>query len=230
MRFSFGGVIRPGVVIGDGVYDQPSRQLVAPLADVTLLPPCAPQVIVGVGRNYGRHGSPRFFLKTANSVIGHGTAVRYPKDLRRLEYEGELAVVIGQTAHEVPEESYRDYVLGYTCANDITADDWRADGQWWRAKSADTFCPLGPWIATDIDEPAKLRLRTVLNGKVVQETSIGELTMGVGALLAHITRWITLRAGDVVLTGTPAGVGPLARGDVVDVDIDGIGTLTNTIA
>jgi 2-keto-4-pentenoate hydratase/2-oxohepta-3-ene-1,7-dioic acid hydratase in catechol pathway len=229
VRYEHDGRISSGVLADEAVMDSDGRS-VAALADVKLLAPCDPRVIVGAGNNYGSKGAPRFFLKAANSVIGPGAAVRYPPDLERLEYEGELAVVIGRTAHKVPEESYRDYVLGYTCANDITADDWRADGQWFRAKSTDTFCPLGPWIETDVDDPAALQLTTKVNGAVVQDSSTGELTAGVGELLAYITRWITLQPGDVVLTGTPAGVGPLARGDVVDVSIDGIGTLTNVIA
>jgi 2-keto-4-pentenoate hydratase/2-oxohepta-3-ene-1,7-dioic acid hydratase in catechol pathway len=229
VRYLFDGRVESGVLADDAVVDSDGRFMAA-LTDVQLLAPCDPRVIVGAGNNYGSKGAPRFFLKTANSVTGPGSAVRYPPEVKRLEYEGELAVVIGRTAHEVPEESYRDYVLGYTCANDITADDWRADGQWFRAKSSDTFCPLGPWIETSVDDPAALRLRTIVNGSVVQDSPTGQLTAGVGELLAYITRWITLQPGDVVLTGTPAGVGPLARGDVVDVDIDGIGTLTNVIA
>jgi 2-keto-4-pentenoate hydratase/2-oxohepta-3-ene-1,7-dioic acid hydratase in catechol pathway len=230
VRYSLAGQTGSGVLVDDAIHSGPGGPFVAALADVTLLAPCDPRVIVGAGNNYGSNGPPRFFLKAANAVTGPGSAVHYPADLNRLEFEGELAVVIGKTAREVPEHSYRDYVLGCTCANDITADDWRADGQWFRAKSTDTFCPLGPWIETEVDDPAALRLRTRVNGKVVQDASTKELTAGIGELLAYITRWITLQPGDVVLTGTPAGVGPLARGDVVDVDIEGVGTLTNTIA
>ena len=118
----------------------------------------------------------------------------------------------------------------YTCANDVTADDWRADGQWARAKSADTFCPLGPWIETDVADPGALPLRTRVNGRVVQDGTTADMVFGVGALMAFVTRWITLQPGDVLLTGSPAGVGPLLPGDVVEVEIDGLGALSNPVA
>jgi 2-keto-4-pentenoate hydratase/2-oxohepta-3-ene-1,7-dioic acid hydratase in catechol pathway len=232
VRYDHAGHVGSGVVIGDAVHERSGGRIVAALREVTLLAPCDPRVIVCAGRNYGQPdetGKPKLFLKAVNAVTGPGSPVRYPPDLRRLEYEGELAVVIGRTAREVPERSYRDYILGYTCANDITADDWRADGQWVRAKSADTFCPLGPWIETDVDDPAALHIRTRVNGRLVQDSPTKDMIFGVGELLSYVTRWITLRPGDVLLTGSPAGVGPLAPGDVVDVEIEGVGTLTNSV-
>ena len=133
-------------------------------------------------------------------------------------------------ARDVPADRAADFVLGYTCANDVTAHDWRDDGQWTRAKSADTFCPMGPWIETDIANPSALRITTRLGGQVVQEGSTSDMVFGIGELLAFVTRWITLEPGDVLLTGSPAGVGPMAPGDIVEVEISGIGTLRNTVA
>ncbi|MGQ4514288.1 fumarylacetoacetate hydrolase family protein [Streptomyces sp. DW26H14] len=211
---------------------------VAPLAEVTLLPPCDPRVIVCAGSNYASQirekdrpwpDRPALFLKAPNAVVGPGAAIERPGELDRLEYEGELAVVIGRTARGIAARSFADYVLGYTCANDVTAADWRSDGQWARAKSADTFCPLGPWIETGVPDPAALRLRTFVNGTPVQDTGTGDMVFGVGALLAYATRWFTLHPGDVLLTGSPSGVGPLTAGDEVSVDIGGVGRLTNPV-
>lgn len=214
-------------------------EVVASLDDVELLAPCRPRVVVCAAANYAGQlaekgmpipAEPGFFLKAVNAVAGPNASVYRPEGLRRLEYEGELAVVIGRTARDVRAESFADYVLGYTCANDITADDYRADGQWYRAKSADTFCPLGPWIETDICDPASLRVRTLVNGEVRQDSPTSDMVFGVPELLAWITRWFTLQAGDVLLTGSPANVGPLTVGDTVDVDIDAIGRLTNRVS
>jgi 2-keto-4-pentenoate hydratase/2-oxohepta-3-ene-1,7-dioic acid hydratase in catechol pathway len=216
---------------------RPGRR-VAALEEVELLAPCDPRVIVCAGSNYAGQiaekqrpwpTQPPLFLKAPNAVIGPNAPVVHPAGLGRLEYEGELAVVIGRTAREVAASAFADHVLGYTCANDITADDWRADGQWIRAKSADTFCPLGPWIETEVADPGALPLRTVVNGRTVQEGSTADMVFGVGELLAFVTRWITLRPGDVLLTGSPAGVGPLVPGDRVEVRIDGVGTLVNPV-
>ncbi|MFI9560417.1 fumarylacetoacetate hydrolase family protein [Nonomuraea endophytica] len=232
VRYNHKDEVRTGVLVGHDIHATPGQGPVAALEEVTLLAPCDPRVIVCAGRNYGVPGKlrkPRLFLKAANAVTGPGAEVRRPHGLRRLEYEGELAVVIGRTAHQVPKRHFRDYILGYTCANDITADDWRNDGQWVRAKSADTFCPLGPWIETDIDDPAKLHIRTRVNGLVVQDSPTAAMLFGVDELLAYVTRWITLNPGDVLLTGSPDGVGPLAVGDEVAVDIAGVGVLSNTV-
>jgi 2-keto-4-pentenoate hydratase/2-oxohepta-3-ene-1,7-dioic acid hydratase in catechol pathway len=234
------------VVVGEYVHElaagpggdrRPGRRI-APLDEVSLLAPCEPGTIVCAGSNYGSQvrekdrpwpSRPALFLKAPNAVAGPRAAIVRPAEVTRLEYEGELAIVIGRTARNVPESSYRDYVLGYTCANDVTAAEWRADGQWARAKSADTFCPLGPWIETGIPDPGALRLRTRVNGVTVQDAPTSDMIFGVGALVADVTRWFTLRPGDVLLTGSPSGVGSLEPGDEVGVEISGVGTLSNRV-
>lgn len=234
------GVLRDGLVhalTGDPGAPTVGEQ-VAALADVELLSPCDPRILVCAGGNYasqlaetGREvpTRPPLFLKAVNTVTGPGTAIEHPAGLGRLEYEGELAVVMSRAARDVRPDDVASHILGYTCANDVTAADWRADGQWTRAKSLDTFCPLGPWIDTAIDDPQDLRLRTRLNGRAVQDGSTAEMVFCVRELIVWITRWITLGPGDVVLTGSPGGVGAMAPGDVVEVEIDGIGALVNPV-
>ncbi|MFE4959114.1 fumarylacetoacetate hydrolase family protein [Streptomyces sp. NPDC056653] len=246
IRYRKGEHTGAGALVGDYVHDVRDGPIgrtrpgprVASLDEVELLAPCDPRVIVCAGSNYAGQiaekqrpwpTQPALFLKAPNTLIGPGAAVIRPAGLQRLEYEGELAVVIGRTAREIPATSFADYVLGYTCANDITADDWRADGQWTRAKSADTFCPLGPWIETEITDPASLRLSTLVNGRTVQDASTADMVFGVGELLAFVTRWITLQPGDVLLTGSPANVGPLVSGDQVEIRIEDVGTLSNSV-
>ncbi|WP_280453952.1 fumarylacetoacetate hydrolase family protein [Nocardia brasiliensis] len=243
VRYSRDGRAARGVVIGDVVHrlspDNEPGATVGPLAEQTLLAPCEPRTIVCAGSNYagqiiekGRPWPqrPSLFLKAPNAVTDPDATILRPAEVRRLEYEGELAVVIGRTARDVSADRAADYILGYTCANDVTADDWRSDGQWARAKSADTFCPLGPWIETDVSDPSALHLVTRRNGQVVQQAAVADMVFGVGALLSFATRWITLRPGDVLLTGSPAGVGPMEPGDTVEVEIATIGTLRNTVA
>jgi 2-keto-4-pentenoate hydratase/2-oxohepta-3-ene-1,7-dioic acid hydratase in catechol pathway len=223
----------------DGGFDAPAAgRRITSLADVTLVNPCTPQVIVCAGSNYAsqlaelgrpRPSQPSMFLKGLNTLAGPSDAIAYPPGLDRLEYEGEVAVVIGRTARDLRAGDVARHVLGYTCANDVTASDWRADGQWTRAKSLDTFCPMGPWIETGIDDPQAMRLTTRLNGQIVQDCGTDDMIFGVVELLVWITRWITLQAGDVVLTATPAGVGPMRVGDTVDVEVDLIGKLSNTV-
>ncbi|MEV1293771.1 fumarylacetoacetate hydrolase family protein [Pseudonocardia sp. NPDC049635] len=207
------------------------------LDELRLTAPCEPRTIVCVGSNYPCQleekrrpwpDRPALFLKAPNAVVGPGEPVRHPREVSRLEYEGELAVVIGTLARDVDESDAMRYVLGLTCANDVTADDWRADGQWTRAKSADTFCPLGPWIETD-PGPGPLTLTTRLGEETVQRSDTGAMIFDVPHVLAWVTRWITLAPGDVVLTGSPAGVGPMNPGDRVTVEIEGIGALTNPV-
>ncbi len=213
-----------------------------PLSDVALLPPCEPSVIVCVGRNYADHiremgndkaglpTEPGLFLKGLNTLSGAGDDVPYPHWTQDLQYEGELAVVIAREMRSVRAEDALDYVLGYTCALDVTArDKQRSDLQWVRGKSADGFCPVGPWLETDIDV-SDLRLQTRVNGEVKQSGTTADMIFPVPDLLAYISEIVTLRPGDVVLTGTPEGVGPLRPGDTVEVEIDGIGTLTNQVA
>ncbi|GAA0576195.1 fumarylacetoacetate hydrolase family protein [Actinomadura livida] len=210
-----------------------------PLADVRLLAPILPSKVIAIGKNYAAHAAemggeapaePMLFAKPSTAVIGPGEAIMYPQKLsERVDYEGELAVVIGRMCREVPASRAADVVLGYTCANDVTARDLQArDGQWTRAKGFDTFCPLGPWIETEAD-PADLAISTTVNGEVRQDSSTSHLLHDVPALVEYVSQVMTLLPGDVILTGTPEGVGPLDIGDEVTVTIDGVGSLTNRV-
>jgi 2-keto-4-pentenoate hydratase/2-oxohepta-3-ene-1,7-dioic acid hydratase in catechol pathway len=210
-----------------------------PLAEVRLLAPILPSKVICIGKNYADHAAemgssvpaePVIFLKPSTAVCGPGDPVARPARLsERVDYEGELAVVIGRLCREVPAERVPEVIFGYTCANDVTARDLQArDGQWTRAKAFDTFCPLGPWIETDLD-PADLELTTRLNGEVRQNSRTSLLLHDAAALVGFVSQVMTLLPGDVLLTGTPAGVGPMAKGDEVSVSIEGIGTLTNPV-
>jgi 2-keto-4-pentenoate hydratase/2-oxohepta-3-ene-1,7-dioic acid hydratase in catechol pathway len=208
------------------------------LPDVRLLAPSLPSKIVGIGRNYADHAAelgnevpaaPLIFLKPSSAVIGPNDAIRLPADAKQVEYEGELAVVIGGMVRDVPRERALAVVLGYTCANDVTArDQQRADGQWTRGKGHDSFCPLGPWIETVLD-PSDLALQTEVDGAVKQDARTSLLLHDVPTLIAYVSHVMTLWPGDVILTGTPAGVGPLQDGQSVSVTIEGIGALTNPV-
>ncbi|AWK09587.1 2-hydroxyhepta-2,4-diene-1,7-dioate isomerase [Streptomyces spongiicola] len=210
-----------------------------PLDDVRLLAPVTPGKIVAVGRNYADHiaelsldtpTAPRLFFKPPSAVVGPGEAIRYPAQSREVHYEAELAVVIGRTARGITAEQALEYVFGYTCANDVTARDiQREDGQPSWAKAFDTFCPLGPWITTNLD-PTKLDVRCEVNGTERQSAGTDTMLHPVASLLAYITAAVTLEPGDVLLTGTPAGVGPVVPGDEVAVYISGIGSLVNPVA
>ena len=212
-----------------------------PLAEVRLLAPVLPSKVVGVDRNYPaepdgpeRDGQapagPVLFLKPSTSVTGPGDAIKYPVKLtERVDFEGVLAVIIGRLCRQVPPERADEVIFGYTCANDITARDLEGrDGQWTRAKGFDTFCPLGPWMETGTD-PADLDLTTTVNGAVRQQARTSELLWNVPELVAYVSQVMTLLPGDVLLTGTPAGGGPLTAGDQVSVTIESIGTLTNRV-
>jgi 2-keto-4-pentenoate hydratase/2-oxohepta-3-ene-1,7-dioic acid hydratase in catechol pathway len=212
---------------------------VCSLAAVRCLPPCAPFKIVAVGVNYHDHademgsqppGEPLLFLKPPSAILGHRESIVYPAHLsQRVDYEGELAVVMGRRGKHIPVEDALDYVLGYTCANDVTARDLqRRDRQWTRGKGFDTFCPLGPVICTGLD-PRALTIITRVNGEICQHASTKEMIFPVEVLLNSISQVMTLEPGDVVLTGTPSGVGELHPGDVVEVEIEGIGTLANPV-
>jgi 2-keto-4-pentenoate hydratase/2-oxohepta-3-ene-1,7-dioic acid hydratase in catechol pathway len=214
---------------------------VVDLSEVTLLAPCEPRTIVCVGKNYAKHvaemgGSidalptePGLFLKGLNTLSGPGDDIPHPSWTQELHYEGELAVVVARTMRDVSVEDALDHVLGYTMAVDVTARDaQRRDLQWARAKSSDGFCPIGPWLETDLD-PSDLRLQTRVNGELRQDGSTRDLIFSVPEVLSYISRFITLEPGDVVLTGTPDGVGPLRPGDLIEVTIDAIGTLTNQV-
>jgi 2-keto-4-pentenoate hydratase/2-oxohepta-3-ene-1,7-dioic acid hydratase in catechol pathway len=210
-----------------------------PLDDVRLLAPVLPSKVVAVGRNYADHAremggeppaEPVLFLKPSTAVVGHGDQIAYPVKLtQRVDYEGELAVIIGRLCREVPAAQAGEVIFGYTCANDVTARDLQArDGQWTRAKGFDTFCPLGPWIETDAD-PADLQLTTEVNGEIRQQALTSQLLYDVPALVEYVSTVMTLLPGDVLLTGTPAGVGPLEDGDEVSVTIENVGLLRNTV-
>ena len=208
------------------------------IEEVRLLSPCLPSKIVAIGLNYRDHAEevkmklpeePLLFLKPSTSVIGPGEAIVYPKMSKQVDYEGELAVVIGKMAKAVPVEKAADYILGYTCFNDVTARDLQSkDKQWARAKGFDTFAPIGPWIVTGID-PHHLEISTYLNGERRQHSNTKNLIFGPHQLVSFISHVMTLLPGDVIATGTSSGIGPMAVGDKVDVVIEGIGTLSNTV-
>jgi 2-keto-4-pentenoate hydratase/2-oxohepta-3-ene-1,7-dioic acid hydratase in catechol pathway len=209
------------------------------LPDVRLLSPILPSKVVGVGRNYTAHAAelgnevpvaPLLFLKPSTAVIGPADAIRLPPDSHQVEHEAELAVVIGATgARDVPAGRALSAVLGYTCANDVTArDQQKADVQFTRAKGHDSFCPLGPWIETSLD-PADLAVRCEVDGETRQDGRTRDLVFGVAQLVSYVSHVMTLLPGDVILTGTPAGVGPLVAGQKVSVTVEGVGTLSNTV-
>jgi 2-keto-4-pentenoate hydratase/2-oxohepta-3-ene-1,7-dioic acid hydratase in catechol pathway len=211
-----------------------------PIGRVSLLPPVEPTKIVGIGRNYPAHSrelgnpiprEPLIFLKPPSAVIGPGGVIAYPEVSARVDYEGELAVVMGKETRRLDDETdVEEYILGYTCFNDITARDLQSkDIQFTRAKSFDTFAALGPCVAIGLD-PAGLRLKTFLNGKLKQSSSTRNMLFPVPFLVRYVSRIMTLYPGDIIATGTPEGVGPMIAGDRVDVQIEGIGTLSNTVA
>lgn len=212
------------------------------LADVRLLAPVIPRSkVVAVGRNYADHAAelgdevppePLIFLKPNTSVIGPGEPIIRPELSTDVHYEGELAVVIGRFCRKVPAQRAAEVIFGYTCANDVTARDLqRTDGQWARAKGFDSFCPLGPWIVThlSLDEIAELGIQTRLDGQVKQDANTNQMVYPVAELVAYVSAFTTLLPGDVILTGTPAGIGPMLAGQQVSVEIEGIGALTNPV-
>ncbi|APU17182.1 MULTISPECIES: fumarylacetoacetate hydrolase family protein [Actinoalloteichus] len=209
-----------------------------PLADVRVLAPILPSKVICIGKNYADHAremggeppaNPVIFMKPSTSVIGPGASIRLPADSAQVDFEGELAAVIGAPCRDVSPAKAKDVLLGYTIANDVTArDQQKADGQWTRAKGHDTFCPLGPWIDTTAD-PADLRIRTELDGAVRQDSTTANLLHDVPTLVAWISRVMTLLPGDVILTGTPAGVGPMTAGQTVAITVQGLGTLRNPV-
>lgn len=212
-----------------------------PLASVRLLAPAESAKIICVGRNYLDHiremgnddqnlpKEPGLFLKLPNTLADPDSIIPYPSFTENFHYEGELAAVIGKTAKNVTEEEALDFVLGYSCAIDLTARDrQRSDLQWTRAKSADLFCPLGPWVETELD-PTKSRVETRVNGEVRQDGTTDLMIFPVAQIVSYISTFMTLEPGDVILTGTPSGVGELHEGDRVDVTVDGVGKLSITI-
>ncbi|MGH3472276.1 MAG: fumarylacetoacetate hydrolase family protein [Nocardioidaceae bacterium] len=227
-------------VVGDPLYagvELTGEQV--SLSDVRLLAPVIPRSkVVCIGKNYAAHAAeldsevppePLVFLKPNTSVVGPHDPIVYPTQSHRVDHEGELAVVVGRICRDVPAERAADVIFGFTAANDVTARDLQqTDGQWARAKGFDSFCPLGPWIETELDA-ADVRVTTELNGELRQDGRTSLMMYDVPAVIAYITSFMTLLPGDVILTGTPAGVGPMQPGDEVSVTVEGIGTLTNPV-
>jgi 2-keto-4-pentenoate hydratase/2-oxohepta-3-ene-1,7-dioic acid hydratase in catechol pathway len=241
-RFRHGTRIATGSVHGDfvrplrGTFFEdplPTGEEI-PLSEVRLLVPVIPSKVVCIGKNYVEHAEemggqvpdePLTFLKPSTSVIGPGDDILRPSWVGAVHHESELAVVIGRIARDVTVENAGRYILGYTCGNDVTARDLQGkDGQWTRAKGFDSFCPLGPWIETEI-EVADVAVECRVNGEVRQHARTSQLTFGPGELIEYVTRVMTLLPGDVIMTGTPAGVGPIEVGDRVEVEVEGIGVL-----
>jgi 2-keto-4-pentenoate hydratase/2-oxohepta-3-ene-1,7-dioic acid hydratase in catechol pathway len=253
-RFAHQGEVSFGVVEGPGndpadlvvsaVAGHPFAPLVFtgeryPLASVRLLAPVLPSKVVCIGKNYADHiaemggpapESPVVFLKPSTSVIGPGDPIVLPRNSERVDHEAELGIVIGRLCREVPRERAHDVILGYTCGNDVTArDHQKQDGQWTRGKSHDTFCPIGPWVETELDV-SNLAVQCAVDGEVRQDGSTKDLIHDIPAIIEWVTAFMTLLPGDVILTGTPAGVGPLVVGNAVTVLVEGIGPLTNPVA
>jgi 2-keto-4-pentenoate hydratase/2-oxohepta-3-ene-1,7-dioic acid hydratase in catechol pathway len=209
------------------------------ISKVKLLIPCEPSKIVALGLNYISHASelkmalpkePLIFLKAPTSAIGPGETIIYPDISLRVDYEAELAIVIRKKGKDISLEEVEDYILGYTCLNDVTARDLqKIDGQWARAKSFDTFSPIGPWIVDNID-PHNLKIEALVNGKVLQDSNTKDMIFKVNEVVSFVSRIMTLLPGDVISTGTPPGVGPLVRGDRVKIKIQKIGELANSVA
>jgi len=206
---------------------------------ISILPPSAPTKIIGIGLNYRDHAAemgrelpeePRLFIKPSTAIIGHGGVIKYPSHMSsRVDYEGELALIIRKEARDVSPENAGDYILGYTCLNDVTARDLQAkDIQFTRAKGFDTFAPAGPVIETEID-PSNLEISTYLNGERKQHSRTSELIFGVPELVSFVSKVMTLLPGDIISTGTPSGISPMKIGDMVEVEIEGIGRLTNSV-
>ncbi len=234
-RFEKDSIIHEGT-LKDGEIVSESGGTYSP-DEVNFLAPCGPTKIIGVGRNYAEHAEeldnevpdfPLFFLKPSTSVIGASDPIVYPETTDELHYEAELGVVIGRPCRDVTEDEALDYVGGYTCVNDVTARDWQErESQWARAKGGDGFCPIGPYIHDEHVENRSVETR--LNGETVQDSSTEMMHFGVAELVAEASRFMTLREGDVIATGTPEGVGPMEPGDTVEVEIEGIGTLENEV-
>ena len=237
--------VRFGLVEGETLFETRSpwsqeKGAAYALADVRLLPPCWPSKIVGVGRNYREHASelgnpvpaePLIFLKPPSALVASGDAIVYPSLSARVDYEGELGVVIGKRARQVRPQEAESCIFGYTGVNAVTARDWqKKDGQFTRGKGFDTFCPVGPWIVPREEADfERLRIRTFVNGELKQDASVEEMIFSPGAIIAFVTQFMTLEPGDLIATGTPAGVGPLEPGSVVRVEIDGVGVLENRV-
>jgi 2-keto-4-pentenoate hydratase/2-oxohepta-3-ene-1,7-dioic acid hydratase in catechol pathway len=246
IRFEDKGVARYGWVLEDRVgliegspfesFQRGPAEM--PLSGLKLLPPCVPSKVICVGRNYVEHAKelgnevpevPMLFLKPPSSIIGPGETVFLPPQSQQVEHEAELAVVIGKRSRWLDPDGAKDAILGYTVANDVTARDLqKRDGQWTRGKGFDSFCPFGPWIETEFD-PADAVITCTVNGELRQMGSTRDMVFPVRQLLAYASSVMTLEPGDILLTGTPSGVGPLADGDEVKVSVEGVGELVNQV-
>jgi 2-keto-4-pentenoate hydratase/2-oxohepta-3-ene-1,7-dioic acid hydratase in catechol pathway len=232
--------VRYGFLDGDRIYEDSGRGAGYALNAVRLLPPCSPSKIVCIGRNYREHAAelgnevpkePLIFLKPPSSLIAHGDSIVYPPISARVDHEGELGVVIGRQARRVARAEANEYILGYTCINDVTARDLqKKDNQWTRAKGFDTFCPVGPWLVPrdEVNFDA-ITVRTLVDGVKKQEAPVSDMVFGIGELIEYITQVMTLEPGDLIATGTPSGISPLAPGSVVRVEIEGVGALENRV-
>lgn len=246
-RFIYEKEIRMGIVTdnnharlieGDvfGSYEETDMRV--DLNDAHMLAPVHPTKVVCAGLNYRKHAEemqsripqePLFFLKPETAVIGTDRPIFIPNGVGRVDFEAELAVVIARDCFEIKEEDADSVIFGYTCANDVTARDvQRREGQWTRAKAYDTFCPLGPFIETDVD-PSDLAIRAIVNGVALQDSRTSDFIFSIARIVSAASTVMTLRKGDVILTGTPSGVGAIREGDTVSVEIEGIGTLTNGV-
>lgn len=239
VRFTVENQIFRGRVEGNTVFPvdgETSREF--PLEHVRLLPPSLPTKVVAIGLNYRDHAEemkvqlpdePLLFIKPSSSLIGPGDSIVMPPQSARVDYEAELAIVIGKTAKHVSRKDARQHILGFTCLNDVTARDLQTkDGQWTRSKSFDTFCPVGPWIETDVD-PSDLKIELYLNGERKQASRTSNLIFDSFSLVEFVSSVMTLMPGDLIATGTTSGIGPMKAGDTVEVRIEEIGSLKNTV-
>lgn len=227
-----------GEIQGNMFSEYRRREAKTPVADVKLVAPCEPSKILCVGRNYVEHAKelgneipkvPLIFMKPPSSIIWNGGTILLPPQSNQVEHEAELVVVIGGQARNVTAEDAKQYIFGYTVGNDVTARDLqKTDGQWTRAKGFDTFCSFGPWIDTEFD-PSDAVVTCRVNGQMRQMASTRDMVFNVGTLIAYISSVMTLEPGDLIFTGTPAGVGTLKPGDMVDVEIEGLGKLSNPV-
>ena len=246
VRFLVEGRTAYGVLQGDRIEElsgdifgplKPLKKFHA-LAHVKLLAPCSPSKIIAVGLNYRDHAremgfsipeNPILFLKPPTAVIGPAEPIKYPAMSKQVDYEAELGIVIKDRASNIPSAQARGHILGYTCANDVTARDLqKKDGQWTRAKSFDTFCPVGPWIETDLN-PDDLQIEAYLNNERKQSSRTSQFVFPVNDLVSFISQVMTLEPGDLIITGTPAGIGPMRPGDEIEVRIEGVGSLKNRV-
>jgi 2-keto-4-pentenoate hydratase/2-oxohepta-3-ene-1,7-dioic acid hydratase in catechol pathway len=227
-----------GEIQGNVFGEYRRREAKTPTKELKLLAPCEPSKIICVGRNYVEHAKelgnevpkvPLIFFKPPSSIISNGDSIFLPPQSKQVEHEAELVIVIGKRAKNVTAESAKEYIFGYTIGNDVTARDLqKVDGQWTRAKGFDTFCSFGPWIDTDFD-PSDAVVTCRVNGQMRQMASTRDMVFNVGTLLAYISSVMTLEPADLIFTGTPAGVGELKNGDMVDVEIEGLGKLSNAV-